>query len=595
MFERCSSLADAQRKENVMVKTVADQFAETLAAAGVKRVYGIVGDSLNGLTDALRRQGKIEWVHVRHEEVAAFAAGAEAHLTGDLAVCAGSCGPGNLHLINGLFDCHRSRVPVLAIAAHIPSAEIGTGYFQETHPETLFQECSHYCQLISSPNQMPRTLEVAIRQAVANRGVSVVVIPGDVALQPASSAPAPKVSGLLPPRAVVTPAPADLDRLAALLNGNARVTMLCGSGCEGAHDQLLALGDRLKAPMVHALRGKEHVEWDNPYDVGMTGLIGFASGYYAMLDCDVLLMLGTDFPYRQFYPQGSAVRIVQVDIRAEQIGRRAPVDLGIVGDVGPTLEALLPLLEENRDRRHLDQATDHYRKTRKSLDELAVGKSGKRPIHPQQIAKALSDQAAEDAVFTCDVGLPTVWAARYLAMNGKRRLLGSFWHGSMANAMAQAIGVQSAFPGRQVISLSGDGGFAMLMGDFLSLAQLGLPVKIVVFNNGALGFIELEQKSTGFLATGTELQNPDFAAMAEAVGVRGIRLEDPGDVEAGIAAALAHDGPVLVDAVVSRTELAMPPAITVEMAKGFTLYMVKAVMSGRGDEVLDLARTNLWR
>jgi pyruvate dehydrogenase (quinone) len=327
----------------------------------------------------------------------------------------------------------------------------------------------------------------------------------------------------------------------------------------------------------------------------MTGLIGFASGYYAMLDCDVLLMLGTDFPYRQFYPQGSAVRIAQVDIRPEQIGRRAPVDLGIVGDVGPTLRALLPLLEENRDRRHLDQATEHYRKTRKSLDELAVGATGKRPIHPQQIAKALSDQAADDAVFTCDVGLPTVWAARYLAMNGKRRLIGSFWHGSMANAMAQTIGVQSAFPGRQVISLSGDGGFAMLMGDFLSLAQLGLPVKVVVFNNGALGFIELEQKSTGFLATGTELQNPDFSAMAEAVGVKGIRIEDPADVESSIAAALAHDGPVLVDALVSRTELAMPPAVTVEMAKGFTLYMVKAVMSGRGDELLDLAKTNLWR
>jgi pyruvate dehydrogenase (quinone) len=577
------------------MQTVADQFAETLAAAGVKRIYGVVGDSLNGLTDSLRRQGKIEWVHVRHEEVAAFAAGAEAHLTGELAVCAGSCGPGNMHLINGLFDCHRSRVPVLGIAAQIPSAEIGAGYFQETHPEILFQECSHYCELISSPNQMPRTLEIAIRQAVGNRGVSVVVISGDVALQPASNAAASKVSGLLPPRAMVTPAPADLDRLAALLNGKGRVTVLCGSGCQGAHDQLLALGDRLKAPMVHALRGKEHVEWENPYDVGMTGLIGFASGYYAMLDCDVLLMLGTDFPYRQFYPQGSAIRIAQVDIRAEQIGRRAPVDLGIVGDVGPTLRALLPLLEENHDRRHLEQATEHYRKTRKSLHELAVGTPGKRPIHPQQIAKAISDHAADDAVFTCDVGLPTVWAARYLAMNGKRRLLGSFWHGSMANAMAQAIGAQSAFPARQVISLSGDGGFAMLMGDFLSLAQLRLPVKVVVFNNGALGFIELEQKSTGFLATGTELQNPDFSAMAEAVGVKGIRIEDPGDVEAGIAAALAHDGPVLVDAVVSRSELAMPPAVTAEMAKGFTLYMVKAVMSGRGDELLDLARTNLWR
>ena len=289
-----------------MAQTVADQFAETLAAAGVKRIYGIVGDSLNGLTDSIRRQGKIEWIHVRHEEVAAFAAGAEAQMTGELAVCAGSCGPGNLHLINGLFDCHRSRVPVLAIAAQIPSAEIGSGYFQETHPATLFQECSHYCELISGANQMPRTLEVAIREAVGKRGVSVVVIPGDVALQPASNAPVPKLAGLLPPRAVVTPAPADLDRLAALLNGKGRVTVLCGSGCQGAHDQLLALGDRLKAPMVHALRGKEHVEWENPYDVGMTGLIGFASGYYAMLDCDVLLMLGTDFPIGSSIPTGRA-------------------------------------------------------------------------------------------------------------------------------------------------------------------------------------------------------------------------------------------------------------------------------------------------
>jgi len=577
-----------------MVKTVADQFAETLAAAGVKRIYGIVGDSLNGLTDSLRRQGKIAWIHVRHEEAAAFAAGAEAHLTGELAVCAGSCGPGNLHLVNGLFDCHRSRVPVLAIAAHIPSAEIGAGYFQETHPQRLFKECSHYCELVSSANQMPRTLEIAIREAVGNRGVSVVVMPGDVALQAAQSTPAPMVDGLLPRRAVVTPTRADLDKLAALLNGRGCVTVLCGSGCQGAHDQLLALGQRLQAPMVHALRGKEHVEWENPYDVGMTGLIGFASGYYAMLDCDVLLMLGTDFPYRQFYPQGSA-RIAQVDIRAENIGRRAPVDLGIIGDVGPTLDALLPLLEQKRDRSHLEQATEHYRKARKGLDELAIGKPGRRPIHPQQVAKAISDHASDDAVFTCDVGLPTVWAARYLAMNGKRRLVGSFWHGSMANAMAQTIGAQSAFPGRQVISLSGDGGFAMLMGDLLSLVQLRLPAKIVVFNNGALGFIELEQKSTGFLATGTELQNPNFAAMAEVVGMRGIRLEDPSEVEAGIAAALAHDGPVLVDAVVNRAELAMPPAVTAEMAKGFSLYMVKAVMSGRGDELVDLAKTNLWR
>lgn len=577
------------------MRTVADQFAETLAAVGVKRIYGIVGDSLNGLTDSVRRQGKIEWVHVRHEEVAAFAAGAEAHLTGELAVCAGSCGPGNLHLINGLFDCQRSRVPVLAIAAHIPSAEIGSGYFQETRPEDLFRECSHYCELVSGANQMPRTLEVAIRAAVGKRGVSVVVMPGDVALQPASAAPPPRIAGLLPAAPVVVPAKADLERLAALLNGGGRVTILCGSGCQGAHEELLALGERLKAPMVHALRGKEHVEWENPYDVGMTGLIGFSSGYYAMRDCDVLLMLGTDFPYRQFYPDETDARIAQVDLRPEQIGRRTPVDLGVVGDVRATLEALLPLLDQSTDGAHLAQAQAHYAKTRRALDDLAVGVPGKKLLHPQQVAKAISDHAAQDAIFTCDVGLPTVWAARYLAMNGSRRLLGSFWHGSMANAMAQAIGAQAAFPGRQVISLSGDGGFAMLMGDFLSLVQLNLPVKVVVFNNSSLGFIELEQKSTGFLETGTELKNPNFAAMAEAVGVRGIRIEDPADVDAGIKAAFEHDGPVLVDAVVNRTELAMPPAVTLDMAKGFTLYMVKAVMNGRADEVIDLARSNLWR
>jgi pyruvate dehydrogenase (quinone) len=576
-----------------MAKTVADQFAETLAAAGVKRIYGVVGDSLNGLTDSLRRQAKIDWLHVRHEEVAAFAAGAEAHLTGELAVCAGSCGPGNLHLINGLFDCHRSRVPVLAIAAQIPSPEIGAGYFQETHPQTLFKECSHYCELVSDPLQMPRTLEIAIREAVGKRGVSVVVVPGDVALQAASDAPLAKIGGLLPPRPSVTPADAELENLAGLLNGDGRVTILCGSGCEGAHAELLELGKKLKAPMVHALRGKEHVEWDNPYDVGMTGLIGFSSGYYAMHDCDILLMLGTDFPYRQFYPRGG-VRVAQVDLRPEQIGRRAVVDLGVVGDVKATIAALLPLLEEKDDDARLAQALKHYAKARKSLDDLAVG-AGKRVLHPQQVAKAISDHASADAVFSCDVGLPTVWAARYLAMNGKRRLIGSFWHGSMANAMAQAIGAQAAFPGRQVISLSGDGGFSMLMGDFLSLTQLRLPVKIVVFNNGKLGFVELEQMSTGFLTTGTDLENPNFAAMAEAIGVRGIRIEKQDEVDAAIAAALAHDGPVLVDAVVARTELAMPPAITAEMAKGFTLYMVKAVLSGRTDELIDLAQGNLWR
>src|SRR6202453_5160251 len=573
---------------------VSEVFIATLAEAGVKRIYGVTGDSLNGITDAIRRNKQIEWMHVRHEEAAAFAAGAEAHLTGNLAVCAGSCGPGNLHLINGLFECHRSRVPVLGIAAHIPSSEIGSGYFQETHPQTLFKECSHYCELISSANQMPRTLEIAIREAVGNRGVSVVVIRGDVALQAASAAPVPNAAGLLPARPIVTPAREDLERLAALLNGDGRVTLLCGSGCQGAHQELLAVGERLQAPMVHALRGKEHVEWENPYDVGMTGLIGFSSGYYAMRDCDILLMLGTDFPYRQFYPEGG-VHIAQIDIRPQNLGRRAQIELGLVGDVAATIAALLPRLDQKNDGSHLNDARHHYQEARKGLDQLAAEHDGKGLINPQQIARVLSKLAADDAVFTCDVGLPTVWSARYLAMNGKRRLVGSFWHGSMANAMPQAIGAQCAYPNRQIISLSGDGGFTMLMGDFLSLVQLGLPVKIIVFNNGALGFIELEQKATGFLNTGTDFKNPNFAEMAEAVGVRGIRLERPEQVETGLATALAHKGPVLVDAVVNRMELAMPPKIQAEMAKGFSLYMLKAVLDGRAGDLVDLGRTNLLR
>jgi pyruvate dehydrogenase (quinone) len=574
-----------------MAKSIADQFVALLTAAGIERIYGIVGDSLNAITDAVRREKSIAWVHTRHEEVAAFAAGAEAHLTGKLAVCAGSCGPGNLHLINGLYDCHRSRVPVLAIAAQIPSPEIGSSYFQETHPEQLFRECSHYCELISSPSQMPRVLEIAIREAIGKSGVSVVVIPGDLALQAAESTAAP--TDLLIRRPLVAPSEADLRALADLLNGAGKITMLCGAGCAGAHDQLVALAARIKAPIVHAMRGKEHVEWDNPNDVGMTGLIGFSSGYYAMESCDTLLLLGTNFPYRQFYPEKA--RIAQIDIRPENLGRKSRIDLGLVGDVGASIEALMPLIAEKGDASHLKRSLEHYSKARKSLDELARGTPGKPPIHPQHVARVISELAAEDAIFTCDVGEPTVWAARYLRMNGNRRLIGSFNHGSMANAMAQAIGAQSTFPGRQVVSLSGDGGFAMLMGDLLSLKQLELPVKVIVFNNGTLGFVQLEQQIGGYLDFGVALDNPNFGAMAESAGIRGIRIEDPGDVEHGIGEALRHDGPVVVDAVVNRQELTMPPKITAEMAKGFGLFMVKAVMSGRGDEILDLARTNLWR
>ncbi|NEX93010.1 ubiquinone-dependent pyruvate dehydrogenase [Caulobacter sp. 17J65-9] len=569
--------------------TIADLLARTLAQAGVRRIWGVTGDSLNGLTDSLRRLSMIDWMAVRHEEVAAFAAGAEAAMTGALAVCAGSCGPGNLHLINGLYDCHRNRVPVLAIAAQIPSSEIGLGYFQETHPTALFQECSSYVELISSPEQAPRVLQTAMRAAVQKRGVAVVVLPGDVAMKPA---PEGADSGWAPAATpLVVPCEEELDRLAALLDGAEAVTLLCGAGCAGAHDEVVALADLLAAPVVHALRGKEHVEWDNPFDVGMTGLIGFSSGYYAMESCDALLMLGTDFPYRQFYPTKAVV--AQIDLRPEVLGRRTRLDMALVGDVGPTLRALTPRLRRGRDRRFLASALKHYAEARAGLDDLARHTPGDPQIHPQHLTRRISALAAEDAVFTADVGTPTVWAARYLEMNGRRRLIGSFSHGSMANAMAQAIGIQAAAPGRQVVALSGDGGFSMLMGDFLSLTQLNLPVKVVVYDNGSLAFVAMEMKAAGYVDAGTDLKNPDFAAMARAVGVKGIRVETPEAVDDALRDAFAHDGPALVDVKTAKQELVIPPKIRLEQARGFSLFLLKAVISGRGDEVVQLARTNL--
>jgi pyruvate dehydrogenase (quinone) len=571
--------------------TVAEILVKTLVEAGVKRVYGIVGDSLNGILDALRREKSIEWIHVRHEEVAAFAAGADAHVTGELAVCAGSCGPGNLHLINGLFDCHRSGVPVLAIAAQIPSAEIGSGYFQETHPEYLFRDCSHSCHVVSTPTQMPRALEAAMTDAIGRRGVAVTIIPGDIALQQVPNPTA--VPYQKPVRARLCPADADLDRLAKLLNESKRVTLFCGSGCADAHAELLKLAGTLKSPMVHALRGAEYVPYDNPYDVGLTGLIGFSSGYYAMLGCDALLMLGTDFPYRQFYP--TEAKVAQIDIRPEKLGNRVPLTMGLVGDVGATIAALLPRLHPKTDGAFLDQAVRHYTTARAELDELAAGRADHKPVHPQYVAKVLSDAAADDAIFTCDVGTPTIWAARYLKMNGKRRLIGSFNHGSMANALPHAIGAQAAFPKRQVISMSGDGGLTMLMGDILTLTQMELPVKVVVFHNSKLGFVDLEQKVAGFLPVGVELKNPDFAKMAAAVGIMGARVEDPGDLKEAVAQTLAHKGPALLDVLTNPFELSMPPKIDFEEAYGFSLFMFKAVLSGRGSELVELAKTNIFR
>lgn len=573
-----------------MKSKVADVMTEILHSAGVKRIYGVVGDSLNGLTESLRKRGDIEWVHTRHEETAAFAAGAEAHITGELAVCAGSCGPGNLHLINGLFDCHRSGVPVLAIAAQIPSEEIGRGYFQETHPDQLFRECSHYCELVSQPEQLPGVMEAAIRAAVGKRGVAVIVIPGDVALADFSAKiSSPAALKLALPS--VVPADDQVDALIEMLGESSKITLLCGRGCQGAHDEVVAIASRLKAPIVHALGGKEHVEWENPYDVGMTGLIGFSSGYKAMLECDTLIMLGTDFPYRQFYPTDA--KVVQIDVRPENLGRRTPLDLAIIGDVKSTLSAILPKLREQTDTKHLDRCLAAYEKAREGLDDLATGKAG-GTIHPQHVARLLSEQASDDAIFTFDVGTPTVWAARYLKMNGKRRLIGSLVHGSMANALPQAIGAQAADKDRQVISMSGDGGFTMLMGDFLTLKQENLPVKVIIFNNSSLGFVAMEMKAAGYIETGTDLENPDFAAVARAAGIHAVRVEDPAELERGIEAILRHPGPALLDVVTNPQELSIPPKIKAAQVMGMSLWAAKAVMSGRGDELIDVARSNFF-
>jgi pyruvate dehydrogenase (quinone) len=572
-----------------MASTVADIVVATLKASGVQRVYGIPGDSVNGFTDALRRAGGITWEHVRHEEAAAFAAAGEAALTGELAVCAASCGPGNLHLINGLYDANRSQVPVLAIAAHIPGTEIGSEYFQETHPQNLLRECSVYCELVSESEQMPRILQTAMRAAVARRGVGVVVIPGEVFFADVPSGA--KAVPIRPARSVIRPDDGSLAAAAGVLNSAARVTILAGAGCAGAHQQLIDLAGALQAPVVHAFRGKEFVEYGNRFDVGMTGLIGFSSGYRAMEHCDALLMLGTDFPYRPFYPHG--VPVIQVDVRGEHIGRRVPVDVPLVGTVKDTVDALLPLITAKTDSAHLDRMTAHYRRARARLDRLAGERRGRTPLHPQSIAAAIDRLAADDAVFTADVGTPCIWAARYLRMNGRRRLIGSFNHGSMANALPQAIGVQASQPGRQVVALSGDGGIAMLLGELITLRQLRLPVKVVVFSNGALSFVELEMKAAGIVTYGTDLDNPDFAAIAQATGMFGARVEKAGELDDALRAAFGHDGPALLDVRTDRHELSLPPKLTYGQIKGFTLYATRTILSGEGTELVELAESNL--
>ncbi|WP_067171364.1 pyruvate dehydrogenase [Microtetraspora niveoalba] len=571
-------------------QTIAEQFVDILGQAGVRRIYGVVGDSLNPIIDAIRRAPGMEWVQVRHEESAAFAAGAEAQLTGTLAACAGSCGPGNLHLINGLYDAHRSMAPVVALAAQIPSSEIGTGYFQETHPDRLFAECSHYSELISHPSQMPRVLQTAIQHAVGRSGVSVVSLPGDIAAREAPQRAAELA--LVTRRPTIRPADEEIDALARMVDDARRVTLFCGSGTAGAHDEVMAFAERVKAPVGHALRGKEWIQYDNPYDVGMSGLLGYGAAYEAMHEADLLMLLGTDFPYNAFLPDD--VRIVQVDVRPEHLGRRSKLDLAVWGDARETLRALTPRVAEKADRRFLDRMLrKHADALTGVVDAYTRDVEGHVPIHPEYVASVLDEEADDDAVFTVDTGMCNVWAARYLTPNGRRRVIGSFSHGSMANALPQAFGAQLACRGRQVVSLSGDGGFSMLMGDFLSLVQYGLPVKVVLFDNSSLGMVDLEMMVAGLRPHGTTYPHTDYAAIARAAGAYGLRVEDPRRVRDALREAFAHDGPALVDLVTDPNALSLPPRITGEQIAGFALSAGKMVLNGGVGRMVQMARANL--
>lgn len=577
-----------------MAPTVADQLISALISAGVRRIYGIVGDSLNPVVDSVRRsggsaRGGIDWIHVRHEEAAAFAASGDAQINGTLAVCAGSCGPGNLHLINGLYDAQRSGAPVLAIASHIPSTEIGSGYFQETHPDRLFAECSVYNEIASSPAQAPQVVRAAVQTAIARNGVAVLTLPGDIADMPATTALNPP--SITPPP-TPTPDPRMVDVLAQSINDAEKVAIFAGYGARDAHDEIVALADLVGAPVAHTLRGKEFVQPDNPFDVGMTGLLGYGAAHAGIHDADLLLMLGTDFPYRQFLPD--SVTTAQIDTDPAKLGRRTRVTLPIAGDVATTLRAVRPLVQRKEQRDYLIRWLSKHA----DLMNKAVGAYTRRaedlvPIHPEYAASILDEVAADDAIFTTDTGMCNVWTARYLTATGRRRFLSSALHGSMANALPHAIGAQFAQPGRQVISVSGDGGLSMLLSELLTVAMHQIPVKIVLFDNATLGMVKAEMLVDGLPDFGVDVPDVDYCAIARAVGLQATTVVQPTDLRDALSAAFAERGPALVHIKTDPRALSVPPTLTGKQVRGFALAMSKIVLNGGAGEVVRIAKTNL--
>ena len=571
-----------------MGKIVADQLVETLAQAGIKRIYAVTGDSLNHVNDAVRRLGTVNWVHVRHEETGAYAAAAEAELNG-IACCAGSSGPGHVHLINGLYDAHRSNAAVLAIASTCPSGEFGTSYFQETNPTRLFDDCSGYNETATTVEQFPRMLQGALQHALMRREVAVLGLPGDLAAKEA--VPGATTGVLLPTQGVYRPQDNELKALAELIKASEKITIYCGIGAKKAHDQVVRLASVIKAPVAYSFKSKLAIAYDNPYEIGMTGLLGLPSAYTAMHDSDLLILLGTDFPYANFMP--SDCRIVQVDARAERIGRRAQVDMALGGDVGDTLDALLPLLEEKQDDDFLRRQLAIYEKLRKTMASIASKKGGESTIAPEYVATVIDKMAADDAIFTVDTGMCCVWGARYLTATGKREMLGSFNHGSMANAMPMAIGAAFARPDQQVVALCGDGGLSMMLGDLATIVQYDLPVKLVVFNNRALGMVKLEMEVSGLPDWQTNMYNPDFAAVARAMGMKAFSVADPSEVKKTFKKAFGCKGPVLIEVMTDPNALAMPPKLEFGQMVGFAESMIKLAFSGRMGDIFDTVKSNM--
>lgn len=570
-----------------MSKNVSDQLVETLVEAGIQRIYAVTGDSLNHVNAAIQRNGKIKWIHVRNEETAAFAAGAEAQLNG-LACCAGSSGPGHVHLINGLDDAHRSSASVLAIASAIPTKEFGTGYFQETNTIKLFDDCSCYNQMASTPTQFPRMLQSALQHAVHQKGVAVLGLPGDITNLPAVAAET--TTTLFRNNPVVRPSEDELLQLAELVNSHKKVTIYCGLGAAEAHDEIIQLAEKLKSPVAYSYKAKMGIQYDNPYEVGLTGLLGIPSAYQSMHECELLILLGTDFPYTPFMPVDN--KIVQIDIKPENLGRRAKLDMGLCGDVKNTLQALLPLIEKKEDDKFLHRQLEFHKEVKKYLLIYVKDQGKPNAIHPEFVASVINELAAKDAIFTVDTGMCCVWAARYIDGTGERKMLGSFNHGSMANAMPQAIGAALACPGKQVIAFCGDGGLSMMMGDLMTIVQYNLPVKIVLFNNRSLGMVKLEMEVAGIPDVETDMLNPDFDKLAEAMGMFGITINDPVEVKTTLQKAFQQDGPALITIQTDPNALAMPPKMEFDQMKGVALYMGKMVLGGRIDEVFKIFKSN---